>query len=267
MPRIVMKFGGTSMAGIERIRHVAARVRREAEAGNEVLVVVSAMAGETDRLVQFCREAAALYDPSEYDVVVASGEQVTAGLLAMTLQNMGAQGAQLHGLAIASAPPASTATPGSRRSNRAMLDEALKGGTIAVIPGFQGVSDDGRLATLGRGGSDTARSRSPPGSRPTAATSTPTSTGSTPPTRASSPGAQARPGHVRGNARACRGRRQGAADPLGRAGDARENAAAGAVRVRGCARDRDRRANCQERTWNATRSPASPPTRTRRGSP
>src|SRR4026209_2072531 len=89
MARIVMKFGGTSMAGIERIRHVAARVKREAEAGNEVLVVVSAMAGETDRLVQLCREAAALHDPKEYDVVVASGEQVTAGLLAMTLQNMG----------------------------------------------------------------------------------------------------------------------------------------------------------------------------------
>ena len=89
MPRIVMKFGGTSMAGIERIRSVAARVQREAEAGNEVLVVVSAMAGETDRLVQLCREAAALHDPKEYDVVVASGEQVTAGLLAMTLQDMG----------------------------------------------------------------------------------------------------------------------------------------------------------------------------------
>src|ERR1700740_2023403 len=89
MPRIVMKFGGTSMAGIERIRSVADRVRREAEAGNQVLVVVSAMAGETDRLVQLCREAAPLYDPREYDVVVASGEQVTAGLLAITLTGMG----------------------------------------------------------------------------------------------------------------------------------------------------------------------------------
>ena len=89
MPRIVMKFGGTSMAGIERIRHVADRVKREVAAGNQVAVVVSAMAGETDRLVQFCKEAAPLYDPREYDVVVASGEQVTAGLLAMTLQGMG----------------------------------------------------------------------------------------------------------------------------------------------------------------------------------
>ena len=90
MPRIVMKFGGTSMAGIERIRSVAARVQRKAEAGNQVLVVVSAMAGETDRLVHLCREAAPLYDPREYDVVVASGEQVTAGLLAITLSGMGA---------------------------------------------------------------------------------------------------------------------------------------------------------------------------------
>src|SRR3546814_6982370 len=88
MARIVMKFGGTSMAGIERIRHVANLVKREAEAGNQVAVVVSAMAGETDRLIQFCREASLLYDPREYDVVVASGEQVTSGLLAITLPGM-----------------------------------------------------------------------------------------------------------------------------------------------------------------------------------
>ena len=89
MARIVMKFGGTSMAGSERIRRVANIVRRQQAAGHEVAVVVSAMAGETDRLVGFCREADALYDPAEYDVVVAAGEQVTSGLLAMTLQAMG----------------------------------------------------------------------------------------------------------------------------------------------------------------------------------
>src|SRR3712207_3640724 len=89
MSRIVMKFGGTSMAGIERIRNVAARVKREVDAGHEVAVVVSAMAGETDRLVGFCREASALHDPREYDVVVASGEQVTSGLLAIVLQSVG----------------------------------------------------------------------------------------------------------------------------------------------------------------------------------
>ena len=84
-----MKFGGTSMAGTERIRRVANIVRRQQAAGHEVAVVVSAMAGETDRLINFCREANALYDPAEYDVVVASGEQVTSGLLALTLQSLG----------------------------------------------------------------------------------------------------------------------------------------------------------------------------------
>jgi len=155
MPRIVMKFGGTSMAGIERIRAVAERVRREADAGNEVLVVVSAMAGETDRLVQLCREAAALHDPKEYDVVVASGEQVTAGLLAMTLQNMGLNARSFMGWQLVRA----SGVHGNARVEAiesALLDEALKNGTVAVIPGFQGVSDDGRLATLGRGGSDTS---------------------------------------------------------------------------------------------------------------
>ncbi len=155
MPRIVMKFGGTSMAGIERIRSVAARVKREAEAGNEVLVVVSAMAGETDRLVQLCREAAALHDPTEYDVVVASGEQVTAGLLAMTLQGMGCNARSFMGWQLIKA----SGVHGNARVETvesATLDEALKSGTVAVIPGFQGVSEDGRVATLGRGGSDTS---------------------------------------------------------------------------------------------------------------
>ena len=155
MPRIVMKFGGTSMAGIERIRSVAGRVRREAEAGNQVLVVVSAMAGETDRLVQLCREAAALHDPQEYDVVVASGEQVTSGLLAMTLQNMGLKARSFMGWQLVKA----SGVHGNARVESvesALLDEALSSGTVAVIPGFQGVSADGRVATLGRGGSDTS---------------------------------------------------------------------------------------------------------------
>ena len=155
MPRIVMKFGGTSMAGIERIRSVAARVKREAEAGNEVLVVVSAMAGETDRLVQLCKEAAALHDSQEYDVVVASGEQVTAGLLAMTLQNIGVKARSFMGWQLMRA----SGVHGNARVEAvegAMLGEALASGLVAVIPGFQGVSDDGRVATLGRGGSDTS---------------------------------------------------------------------------------------------------------------
>jgi aspartate kinase len=155
MSRIVMKFGGTSMAGIERIRSVAARVRREAEHGSQVLVVVSAMAGETDRLVQLCREAAPLHDPKEYDVVVASGEQVTAGLLAMTLQAMDLNARSFMGWQLVRA----SGVHGNARVEAvesALLDEALRNGIVAVIPGFQGVSDDGRLTTLGRGGSDTS---------------------------------------------------------------------------------------------------------------
>src|SRR3954447_13075221 len=155
MARIVMKFGGTSMAGIERIRSVAARVKREAEAGSEVLVVVSAMAGETDRLVQLCREAAALHDPTEYDVVVASREEGTAGLLAMTLQNMGLNARSFMGWQLVRA----SGIHGNARVEAvesAMLDEALSNGVVAVIPGFQGIGEDGRLATLGRGGSDTS---------------------------------------------------------------------------------------------------------------
>src|SRR5215208_299504 len=150
-----MKFGGTSMAGIERIRSVAERVRREAEAGSEVLVVVSAMAGETDRLVQLCREAAARDDPTEYDVVVASGEQVTSGLLAMTLQNMGVNARSFMGWQLVRA----SGVHGNARVEAIeapLLNEALNSGTVAVIPGFQGVSEEGRLATLGRGGSDTS---------------------------------------------------------------------------------------------------------------
>lgn len=155
MARIVTKFGGTSMAGIERIRSVAARVAQEAARGNQVLVVVSAMAGETDRLVQYCREAAPLHDPSEYDVVVASGEQVTAGLLAMTLQSMGVKARSFMGWQLVRA----SGVHGNARVEAiesATLDEALTAGIVAVIPGFQGVSEDGRVATLGRGGSDTS---------------------------------------------------------------------------------------------------------------
>ena len=150
-----MKFGGTSMAGIERIRSVAARVKREAEAGHEVLVVVSAMAGETDRLIQLCNEAAALHDAQEYDVVVASGEQVTAGLLAMTLQNMGVNARSFMGWQLLRA----TGVHGNARVETVAgeaLDAALKQGLVAVIPGFQGMNEEGRVATLGRGGSDTS---------------------------------------------------------------------------------------------------------------
>jgi aspartate kinase len=155
MARIVMKFGGTSMAGIERIRHVASLVKREAEAGHQVGVVVSAMAGETDRLVQLCREAASLYDPREYDVVVASGEQVTSGLLAITLQGMGLNARSYMGwqLPILTSGHASALIEGIDAD---VLERVFQGGGIAVIPGFQGVTAAGDVATLGRGGSDTS---------------------------------------------------------------------------------------------------------------
>jgi aspartate kinase len=156
MSLIVMKFGGTSMAGIERIRGVAARVKREVEAGNRVAVVVSAMAGETDRLVGFCREASALADPAEYDVVVASGEQVTSGLLAIVLQSMGLRARSWLGWQL---PVHSSDAHGKARIRDVgteALHAALAGGEVAVIPGFQGLSDDGRVTTLGRGGSDTS---------------------------------------------------------------------------------------------------------------
>ena len=155
MARIVMKFGGTSMAGIERIRNVANLVKREAERGNQVAVVVSAMAGETDRLVQFCREASSLYDPREYDVVVASGEQVTSGLLAITLQGMGLNARSYMGwqLPIRASGHAAGLI---EEIDVARLEAVFEQGGIAVIPGFQGVTVDGNISTLGRGGSDTS---------------------------------------------------------------------------------------------------------------
>lgn len=156
MARIVMKFGGTSMAGTERIRRVAQIVKRQAEKGDEVAVVVSAMAGETDRLVTFCREANPLYDPAEYDVVVASGEQVTSGLLAITLQALGCKARSWLGWQL----PVHTDTAHAKARIGTIDNEELlasmAGGTIAVIPGFQGLTDDNRITTLGRGGSDTS---------------------------------------------------------------------------------------------------------------
>ena len=156
MARIVMKFGGTSMAGIERIRSVAARVKREVAAGNEVAVVVSAMAGETDRLVGFCREASSLYDPREYDVVVAAGEQITSGLLAIALQAAGVKARSWLGwqLPIHTDDAHAKARIGGIETDALLASMAA--GEVAVIPGFQGVADTNRVTTLGRGGSDTS---------------------------------------------------------------------------------------------------------------
>ena len=156
MARIVMKFGGTSMAGSERIRRVANIVRRQQAAGHEVAVVVSAMAGETDRLVGFCREANPLYDPAEYDVVVASGEQVTAGLLAMTLQALGCKARSWLGWQMPIHTDGAHAKARIGEIDADALLASMAAGAIAVIPGFQGLTDDNRITTLGRGGSDTS---------------------------------------------------------------------------------------------------------------
>src|SRR5246500_1357515 len=156
MPRLVMKFGGTPVADIDRIRNVARHVKREIEAGHEVAVVVSAMAGTTNRLVDWCREAASLHDAREYDAVVASGEQVTAGLLAITLEEMGINARSWQGWQL---PIRTSEAHGSARILDVNGDELIKRfkerKEVAVIAGFQGMfKDTGRLTTLGRGGSD-----------------------------------------------------------------------------------------------------------------
>ncbi len=151
-----MKFGGTSMAGTERIRSVAARVKREVLAGNQVAVVVSAMAGETDRLVNFCREASPLHDPREYDVVVAAGEQVTSGLLAIALQAQGVRARSWLGWQLPIRTSAAHASARIEEIDTEALDAAMAGGEVAVIPGFQGMAEGDRISTLGRGGSDTS---------------------------------------------------------------------------------------------------------------
>ncbi|CAN5397782.1 aspartate kinase [soil metagenome] len=156
MARIVMKFGGTSMAGMERIRNVAARVKHVVEQGNQVAVVVSAMAGETDRLVGFCKEASPLYDPAEYDVVVAAGEQITSGLLAMTLKAMGVDARSWLGWQLPVRTIEAHARARVESIDTGALLHAMGAGQVAVIPGFQGMMADGRVSTLGRGGSDTS---------------------------------------------------------------------------------------------------------------
>ncbi|ADH90012.1 aspartate kinase [Ancylobacter novellus DSM 506] len=157
MARLVMKFGGTSVANIERIRNVARHVKREIEAGHEVAVVVSAMSGKTNELVAWCRETAVLHDAREYDAIVASGEQVTSGLLAIALQDMGIPARSWQGWQL---PISTDDAHGSARIlsvNGDQIVERFAEGEVAVIAGFQGMHvPSGRITTLGRGGSDTS---------------------------------------------------------------------------------------------------------------
>src|SRR6516162_6454531 len=157
MARLVMKFGGTSVADIERIRNAARHVKREVDAGHEVAVVVSAMSGTTNRLVEWCHEASALHDAREYDAVVASGEQVTSGLLAIALQAIGIGARSWQGWQL---PIITSDAHASARILDVNSDELIKRlhgcKEVAVISGFQGIHPDtGRVTTLGRGGSDT----------------------------------------------------------------------------------------------------------------
>jgi aspartate kinase len=158
MSRLVMKFGGTSVADIDRIRNVARHVKRETDAGHEIAVVVSAMSGTTNRLVEWCREAAPLHDAREYDAVVASGEQVTSGLLAIALQEMGVNARSWQGWQL---PILTSDVHGSARILEVNGDEIVRRfkerKEVAVIAGFQGIhKGTGRISTLGRGGSDTS---------------------------------------------------------------------------------------------------------------
>jgi aspartate kinase len=157
MSLVVMKFGGTSVASLERIRNVAQHVKREVDAGNRVAVVVSAMAGVTNQLVAWVREASPLHDAREYDAVVATGEQVTAGLLAIVLQSIGIQARSWQGWQIPIVTDAAHGAARIREIPGEKVRERLERGEVAVITGFQGIEPErNRIATLGRGGSDTS---------------------------------------------------------------------------------------------------------------
>ena len=156
MARIVLKFGGTSVGDIDRIKNVARKVEQEVKAGHQVAVVVSAMSGVTNQLVKYCNDIDKLHDAREYDAVVASGEQVTSGLLAIALQSLGIPARSWAGWQV---PIRTDDTHGKARIvsiDTTEMEKSLQTGEVAVVAGFQGVSELGRIATLGRGGSDTS---------------------------------------------------------------------------------------------------------------
>jgi aspartate kinase len=156
MARLVMKFGGTSVGSVDRMKNVAAKVKREVEAGNQVAVVVSAMSGETNRLVDLCKQVDPVHDQREYDTVVAAGEQVTTGLVSMALQSVGVKARSWQGWQV---PIRTDDMHGKARISEidgaAMLKD-MAAGIVPVVAGFQGVGPGDRIATLGRGGSDTS---------------------------------------------------------------------------------------------------------------
>jgi len=156
MPRLVMKFGGTSVANLDHIRNAAKRVRLEVSKGYDVIVIVSAMSGKTNELVGWVNDTSALYDAREYDAVVSSGENVTAGLMALTLQEMDIPARSWQGWQVPVQTTSAHANARIEAIPSTNLDEKFaQGMRVAVVAGFQGVSPEGRITTLGRGGSDT----------------------------------------------------------------------------------------------------------------
>ena len=156
MGRIVQKFGGTSVADLDRIRAVAQRVKKEVDAGHQVAVVVSAMAGTTNQLVAWARDIGPIHDAREYDTIVASGEQITVGLLAIALQNIGIDARSWLGWQIPFHTDDVHSAARIEHIDTAAIAERLDQGQVVVAAGFQGISPEGRITTLGRGGSDTS---------------------------------------------------------------------------------------------------------------
>lgn len=156
MSRIVMKFGGTSVADLDRIRNVASRVKKEVDAGNQVSVFVSAMAGTTDRLVGYVEGISPMHDAREYDTVVSAGEQITSGLLAIALQDIGVPARSWLGWQIPMRTNKVHSAARIEDIGKEELISRMEDGVVCVIAGFQGISEDNRITTLGRGGSDTS---------------------------------------------------------------------------------------------------------------
>jgi aspartate kinase len=156
MARIVMKFGGTSVADLDRIRNAARRVKQEVDSGNQVAVVVSAMSGVTNQLVKYCSDLSPLHDAREYDAVVATGEQVTSGLLAIALQDIGVDARSWQGWQIAIGTDTAHGKARIQSIDGTELIKQMDSGQVAVVAGFQGIAPDNRITTLGRGGSDTS---------------------------------------------------------------------------------------------------------------
>ena len=156
MARIVQKFGGTSVGDLDRIRQVAQKVRSCVDAGNQVAVVVSAMAGTTNQLVEWAKQIGPMHDAREYDTIVSTGEQVTVGLLSIALQNIGVDARSWLGWQIPIKTDEVHSTARIEEIKALDIIERLEKGQVAVVAGFQGISPDGRISTLGRGGSDTS---------------------------------------------------------------------------------------------------------------